>query len=190
MFSLFHKWHPKLDSETVEWIIDTYHFWKKVEFEKSPKEVLVSHDDEISGAIASFKQEDSCSIMDEKNSVEQSLFVLSQQEEHPLAVEFESLGGKSVWAPLVEVGLVYGGFGSELTNNALVITGSGCCKKAYKGSVLSQVEMSYVLAVHTLVQGFNPDEVYKGIKREAKGTFKHAYLDVSKKYLKEFEKLS
>lgn len=190
MFSLFHKWHPKLDTETVEWIIDTYYFWKKVEFEKSPKEVLVSQEEDITKAIESFKADDSCSIVDEKNSVEESLFALSQLKEHPLSLEFENLGGKAVWAPLVEVGLVYGGFGSELTNNALIITGSGCCKKAYKGSVLSQVEMSYVLAVHTLVQGFNPDEVYKGIKKEAKGTFKHAYLDISKKYLKEFQKVS
>lgn len=103
-------------------------------------------------------------------------------------------GGAENWPHVTEMLAVFLGFGLMFANTALVLPRGGCCggpvvrRQAY----VSQHDITYALAIFSVLKDLPRKEVLKHLKKSLRGHFKQALREVKGRYalrLREIEQL-
>lgn len=93
-------------------------------------------------------------------------------------------GGDGSWPQTTELLSVFLGFGLMFANTALVLPKGGCCggpivrRQAY----VTQHDITYALAIFTLLKDIPPKEVQQHLKKSLRGHFKLALREIQQVY--------
>jgi hypothetical protein len=93
-------------------------------------------------------------------------------------------GGTENWPHVTEILAVFLGFGLMFANTALILPKGGCCgapvvrRQAY----VSQHDITYALAIFSVLKKLPPKEVLKHLKTSLRGHFKQALHEVKARY--------
>jgi hypothetical protein len=100
-------------------------------------------------------------------------------------------GGAENWPQVTEILAVFLGFGLMFANTALVLPRGGCCggpvvrRQAY----VSQHDITYALAIFSVLKGLPQNQVTKHLKKSLRGHFRQALREVKGKYAPRLEEL-
>lgn len=100
-------------------------------------------------------------------------------------------GGAENWPQVTEILAVFLGFGLMFANTALVLPRGGCCggpvvrRQAY----VSQHDITYALAIFSVLKGLPQNQVTKHLKKSLRGHFRQASREVKGKYADRLEEL-
>ena len=100
-------------------------------------------------------------------------------------------GGAENWPQATEILAVFLGFGLMFANTALVLPRGGCCggpvvrRQAY----VSQHDITYALAIFSVLKGLPQNQVTKHLKKSLRGHFRQAMREVKGKFAPRLEEL-